>query len=34
MDVPERYLINDSRSLKEFSEKSFSGYLKKDVLAG
>jgi hypothetical protein len=33
MDVPERYLINDSRSLKEFSEKSFSGYLKKDVLA-
>ena len=33
MEVPERYLINDSRPIKHFSEKCFSGYLKKDVLA-
>lgn len=33
MIVPDRYQINDSRPIKNFSEKTFSGYLRKDVLA-
>ena len=32
MSLPERYLINDIRSKKEFDTKSFSGYNIKDVV--
>ena len=32
MSVPERYIINDIRSKKEFDTKSFSGYNIKDVI--
>jgi len=31
MSIPEEFKINDIRALKDFSEKTFSGYLKSDV---
>lgn len=32
MDVPEVFIINDTRKANEFHKKTYSGYLKKDVL--
>ena len=32
MDVPEKFIINDTRKGNEFHKITYSGYLKKDVL--
>ena len=32
MDVPQNFIINDTRKVNEFHKKTYSGYLKKDVL--
>jgi hypothetical protein len=33
MDIPDLYKINDTRQIKDFKEKTFSLFLKKDVLS-